>query len=220
MVRNCPQKECDQLVIVSTYCTVSEVKCNCGNVFCIICENEDHRPSTCQQTKNWLQKEEDQSENVAWMKAYTKPCPRCQSPIEKSHGCSRMVCSNCKFQFCWICLVDWDGHGGYSCKYTWKKEDKGDLQQRQFTQEVDSKHELAHYMFYFERYSNHSKSRDIAKKQVATIKVRMQQLHKEKNYPFKELEFMEECANEVIYCRQVLKWTYVTNFYAKDLLEH
>ena len=35
-----------------------------------------------------------------------------------------------------------------------------------------------------------------------------------------ELEFFEECAKEVIACRQVLKWTYVTDYYARELKEH
>lgn len=75
-------------------------------------------------------------------------------------------------------------------------------------------------MYNFERYVNHSKSRDIAKKQIKKIRQNVQKLHEVKQYPMMELEFFEECAKEVIACRQVLKWTYVTDYYARDLEEH
>lgn len=35
-----------------------------------------------------------------------------------------------------------------------------------------------------------------------------------------ELEFFEDCAKEVIACRQVLKYTYVVDYYARNLADH
>lgn len=31
------------------------------------------------------------------------PCPTCKMPIEKTEGCSKMECPNCRNYFCWIC---------------------------------------------------------------------------------------------------------------------
>jgi len=28
----------------------------------------------------------------SYVAAYSRPCPRCQSPIEKNHGCNHMTC--------------------------------------------------------------------------------------------------------------------------------
>lgn len=75
-------------------------------------------------------------------------------------------------------------------------------------------------MYNFERYTNHSKSRDIAIKQIDKLNENVKKLHEIKKYPMNELAFFEECAKEIIACRQVLKWTYVTDFYARDLQEH
>ena len=72
-------------------------------------------------------------------------------------------------------------------------------------------------MFNFERYQNHSNARDTAKKQIKKLQEKVKKLHLAKKYPVSELEFFEECAKEVIACRQVLKWTYVTDYYARDL---
>ena len=67
---------------------------------------------------------------------------------------------------------------------------------------------------------NHSNARDIAIKQMKKIEHNVKELHGAKKYPMKELDFFEETAKEVIACRQVLKWTYVTDYYARDLEEH
>lgn len=34
----------------------------------------------------------------------TKPCPGCQTPVEKLGGCNQMVCMHCNCSFCWICM--------------------------------------------------------------------------------------------------------------------
>jgi hypothetical protein len=40
-----------------------------------------------------------------WLKANTKPCPNCKSPVEKNDGCNHMTCGNrhCRHDWCWIC---------------------------------------------------------------------------------------------------------------------
>jgi hypothetical protein len=43
----------------------------------------------------------------------------------------------------------------------------------------------------------------------------MHLLNEVKNYPAGELAFFENCADAVIKCRQVLKWTYVVSYYSE-----
>ena len=40
-----------------------------------------------------------------------------------------------------------------------------------------------------------------------------------KKYPIQELEFLDEAINEIIRCRQVLKFTYVYGFYLEEQKE-
>jgi len=40
----------------------------------------------------------------------------------------------------------------------------------------------------------------------------MRLLNEVKKYPYSELNFFEETSDEIIKCRQVLKWTYVVSF--------
>jgi len=65
----------------------------------------------CERLRAWRQKEQGESENSQWLYAHTKPCPTCQSPIQKNDGCNHMTCSKCRGEFCWICLGPWASHG-------------------------------------------------------------------------------------------------------------
>jgi len=74
----------------------------------------------CQTVGKWLRKNSAESENANWILANTKPCPKCKRPIEKNQGCMHMVCSQCRSEFCWLCLGNWADHGErtggyYSC---------------------------------------------------------------------------------------------------------
>ena len=65
----------------------------------------------CAVVKKWLVKNSAESENLNWILANTKACPKCKRPIEKNQGCMHMTCSQCSYQFCWLCLAPWAEHG-------------------------------------------------------------------------------------------------------------
>lgn len=69
------------------------------------------RPVTCDIIRQWIIKNNAESENSNWILANTKPCPRCQRPIEKNQGCMHMSCTQCRHEFCWLCSEDWKKHG-------------------------------------------------------------------------------------------------------------
>eukprot|EP00494_Astrolonche_serrata_P033149 UN33418 len=97
-----------------------DVSCNCTFRFCWNCTEEAHRPVNCETVSKWILKNSAESENMNWILANSKPCPKCQRPIEKNQGCMHMTCTPpCKFEFCWLCLGSWVEHGertgGFLC---------------------------------------------------------------------------------------------------------
>jgi ariadne-1 len=61
--------------------------------------------------RKWITKNSAESENLNWILANTKPCPKCHRPIEKNQGCMHMTCSQCRHEFCWLCNGTWSEHG-------------------------------------------------------------------------------------------------------------
>ena len=66
---------------------------------------------TCETVHKWILKNSAESENLNWILAHTKQCPKCKRPIEKNQGCMHMTCSQCRFEFCWLCQGAWAEHG-------------------------------------------------------------------------------------------------------------
>ena len=132
-----------------------------------------------------------------------------------------MTCKICAYEFCWLCLGLWSEHGQktggyYNCnKYEEMKKSGNEDITNEESKVSKAKSELSKYMFYFERYNNHDKAEKQGRQLRPVVQQKMQLLHRVKSYPQNELEFLEEAINEVIRCRQVLKYTYVYGYYLK-----
>lgn len=89
----------------------SSVTCDtCHTSFCVKCGQEPHAPLTCHLLTQFKTKYEEASSNANWILSNTRACPNCKSRIEKNSGCSRMMCQNCKYEFCWLCMGKWHGY--------------------------------------------------------------------------------------------------------------
>lgn len=66
--------------------------------FCFNCLKDWHGTIPCQ--NNSL----SNSLNVLENSDTVKRCPKCKFYIELRDGCNHMTCSNCRYEFCWLCL--------------------------------------------------------------------------------------------------------------------
>jgi ariadne-1 len=85
----------------------------CGTEYCFDCRQKPHAPALCADFEHWHR---IFSSSKYWIQTNTKPCPSCKVPIEKNMGCNHMHCSQCQYDFCWLCLAPLRNHmEGHSC---------------------------------------------------------------------------------------------------------
>lgn len=107
--RWCPGKNCEHIVhatsLTSAYNYAQLITCShCQTSFCFQCAQPWHDPIKCVLLRHWNQQLLDDSKSVVWIRAHTKPCPKCHVNIEKNEGCNHMTCKNCSYEFCWLCF--------------------------------------------------------------------------------------------------------------------
>ncbi|GFR48822.1 hypothetical protein Agub_g10775 [Astrephomene gubernaculifera] len=196
-----------------------DVICTCSATFCFNCKQEAHRPVTCETVKKWITKNSAESENMNWILANTKPCPKCSRPIEKNQGCMHMTCSQCRYEFCWLCQGDWKEHGErtggfYACNRFETAKKRGEYDDDSRRRE-NAKASLERYMHYFERFDAHSKAREKARTDASKVsKDWLEQLADITKTPTSQLKFINEAWNQIVECRRQLKWTYAYGYYA------
>ncbi|KAK7341591.1 hypothetical protein VNO80_24526 [Phaseolus coccineus] len=199
-----------------------DVSCLCSYSFCWNCTEEAHRPVDCGTVAKWILKNSAESENMNWILANSKPCPKCKRPIEKNQGCMHMTCTPpCKFEFCWLCLGVWSDHGErtggfYACNRYEAAKQEGVYDDTERRREM-AKNSLERYTHYYERWASNQSSRQ---KALADLQ-QMQTVHIEKLsdiqcQPESQLKFITEAWLQIIECRRVLKWTYAYGFYLPE----
>ncbi|KAF4656196.1 hypothetical protein FOZ61_007126 [Perkinsus olseni] len=207
------------------------VVCDCGYCWCFACQREAHEPAACRQVYDWEVKNCNESENVSWILANTKQCPRCARPIEKNQGCNHMRCSEsgggCGQEFCWLCLTPWAQHGqstgGWEGCNIYERNTRDDTEEGRKQREgvlgekvrQKAKHALQKYMFHYERYINHDRAANLAREVIASGKLDDMRkiLHDRDDIDVSELGFITSALQQVVECRRVLKWTYVYGYY-------
>ena len=102
-VKFCPIPDCDSYVRRSNE-KEKYVTCENGHNFCFICNKNWHGKKLCS--------EQIDKDFKKWKKdKIVKRCPKCRMWTEKNHGCNHMTCAECKHQWCWLCMRDYQpGH--------------------------------------------------------------------------------------------------------------
>uniref|UniRef100_A0ACD5YG22 Uncharacterized protein n=1 Tax=Avena sativa TaxID=4498 RepID=A0ACD5YG22_AVESA len=200
-----------------------DVSCMCRFSFCWNCTEETHRPVSCETVSKWILKNSAESENVNWIIANSKPCPKCKKPIEKNQGCMHMTCRPpCNFQFCWLCLGPWSEHGStttggnYACN-RYESAKKQGIYDEAEAQRERAKNSLVRYTHYYERWASNQTSRQKAQADMQKFESEnLAKLSDVLGIPETQLKFIPEAWSQIVECRRVLKWTYAYGYYLDD----
>ncbi|KAK9287938.1 hypothetical protein L1049_016383 [Liquidambar formosana] len=222
MTKWCPAPGCEHAVNFVAGSASYDVSCLCSYSFCWNCTEEAHRPVDCATVAKWILKNSAESENMNWILANSKPCPKCKRPIEKNQGCMHITCTPpCKFEFCWLCLGAWSDHGErtggfYACNRYEAAKQEGAYDETERRREM-AKNSLERYTHYYERWATNQSSRQ---KALADL-LQMQTVHVEKLsdiqcQPESQLKFITEAWLQIVECRRVLKWTYAYGYYLPE----
>lgn len=218
----CPAPGCEYGVDFVMGSSPYDVKCKCAYNFCWNCCEEAHRPVDCDTVERWILKNSAESENMNWILANSKPCPKCKRPIEKNQGCMHITCTPpCKFEFCWLCLGAWSEHGErtggfYACNRYETAKQEGVYDESERRREM-AKNSLERYTHYYERWATNESSRAKALSDLQQMQaVQIEKLSDRQCQPVSQLKFVTEAWLQIVECRRVLKWTYAYGYYLPE----
>ncbi|RZF33312.1 hypothetical protein LSTR_LSTR007657 [Laodelphax striatellus] len=248
-IKWCPMAGCGRAVRLpetehnraSEMRTSHAVDCGNGHFFCWECLGEAHAPCACSEWQKWLSKisevrpeelssssrsEHEDAANCLWLVTNCKPCPNCQSPIQKSEGCNHIKCSKCKYDFCWVCLESWKRHnsttGGYFRCNRFEAVHKADEKQGVLISEAMVRNqqttELNRFLHYYTRFRNHENSRRLEEPLLTGIRLKMEALAstRSKKGDIECTKFVEEGVRELLKARRILCGSYVHGYYLED----
>ena len=184
----------------------------CKTEFCFDCQKEAHRPVDCDLVKIWLVTNDKESKNLTWILANTKGCPKCTRPIEKDRGCMHMTCSQCRHEFCWLCLGDWRKHGQrtggfYNCSI-YNASSKGSQDKSAESRSRERR------LYFWERWAEHDKALNFIKTSIDRWDAsEIGELSAALQIPASQLKFVSDAWKEVERCRRTLKWIYVAAYF-------
>ncbi|CAA6668295.1 unnamed protein product [Spirodela intermedia] len=214
----CPAPGCEYAVEFVVGSGSYDVGCNCSHSFCWNCTEEAHRPVDCGTVSRWILKNSAESENMNWILANSKPCPRCKRPIEKNQGCMHITCTPpCKHEFCWLCLGPWTDHGErtggfYACNRYETAKQEGAYDEAERRREM-AKNSLERYTHYYERWAANQSSRQKALSDLQTLQaVQLEKISDKQSQPESQLKFITEACG----VSRVLKWTYAYGYYLPE----
>jgi len=219
----CPSPGCSMVFEVDPGLII-EMECKCGYYSCSKCKQISHEPSLCEIAEKWLIKNSSESENIAWIIARTKKCPKCKIPIEKNQGCNHMKCAKCLHEFCWLCKGSWDEHGSitggfYQCNVYDLNQLEGKIDDEEKEQQ-NAQDEIERYSFYYSRYDNHLRSGKLAKNKLPSYENRINNMLESRKWNVGDGEFILDAINEIIKCRTLLAWTYPISYYFPRKFKH
>ncbi|KAL6209896.1 hypothetical protein ACLB2K_020835 [Fragaria x ananassa] len=223
-IKWCPATDCNyaiQFHALGGLMVSYDVSCLCSHRYCWNCIEENHCPVDCETVGKWILKNKDDSENTQWILVNSNPCPKCKRPIEKNQGCNHMTCNPpCGYQFCWLCLGPNKSYSGCYCN----RFRQGSVDNPETSMNTDEKARKKAKMYlercvhYYERWETNGRSKKKALEDFNKVKTEhIKQLGEiQGNTREHEYDFIIEAWQQIIDCRQVLRWTYAYGYYLPE----
>lgn len=215
----CPFADCKSIVHLRDTSSLPEytrlhyspfVKCNSFHRFCFNCGFEVHSPADCKITTAWVKKARKESEILNWVLSHTKECPKCSVNIEKNGGCNHMVCSSCKYEFCWICEGPWAPHGKNFFQCTMYKNNEDNKSKNP----QDANKTLKKYTFYYRLFNEHEVSAKLDWNLGQTLGTKVHALQERIGISWIDGQFLSESLKVLNEGRTVLKWSFAVAYYS------
>ncbi|OMJ92399.1 hypothetical protein SteCoe_4846 [Stentor coeruleus] len=208
----CPEPGCNLAAVYKkNYCR--DIKCICGHVWCFNCQNDAHKPLTCELLKMWNEKIALE-DKTSFIDIDAKACPKCGTPIQKSLGCLHMTCI-CQYEFCWMCLGAWSYHVSitpvnYKCNKFSLANSPITYNPARYIMSVES--EKKRFEHYFTRYMNHKASIEIAKTKHALALSQIAEVYDVTNET-NILEFFSNATYLLFKAKQSLAYSYAIGYF-------
>lgn len=205
-LRWCPSPSCDCIIEVLGPAEV-EINCKCRFIFCFNCGNESHIPATCAMFEKWNTRIKLEGATDTWLATNTKYCPSCKVLTQKDTGCNHMTCSRCGYQYCWVCLEEWETHiKDYGCNKINKDLFKVE----------GSKNDMLRFMFYFTRYANHLQAIQQAPDLKIQLDIFIDIMTQSRGIDLADVVFLTDALKTLVDARKALKNSYVFAYYLKN----
>ncbi|KAK8815428.1 hypothetical protein WA158_003640 [Blastocystis sp. Blastoise] len=173
------------------------IYCPCGSFMCGMCKELYHEPIPCAMCSSFLDMMDNNKDQ--WLIERVKACPHCKCKIEKNEGCNHMICNNCNYQFCWVCMGDWSKHA--TTYYTCNRINDSHVQYETAKTLNSLVGDLDRTGFFVTRYKNHLES---YKKNQTLL------LHFVKDdYKSVFVNHLELAVQQVLYNHLILASTYI-----------
>jgi ariadne-1 len=182
-------------------------KCtHCATSFCFSCGATPHQPARCADFAEWSR---IFGSSDFWVKKNAKPCPGCNVPIEKNQGCNHMKCSQCNFDFCWLCLGPLNTHlEPHICNRYQPHANAEDEEDRRA-------------LFFTDRFKAHDDAEIFAKNELKSFVEKKEKLATETLWfaSDDDLELMQNATETLVRARNFLKNSYVSAWAMRNNLD-
>jgi IBR domain, a half RING-finger domain len=122
----CPTCSCFFNLDLIDSSTCTDLICGCGTAICTSCKTTAHAGYTCGENQAVATGSDDLVLALSRIKGW-KQCPSCATMIELRSGCNHMSCANCRHEFCYTCLCQWNSQSGQCSSGSCELWDEGRL---------------------------------------------------------------------------------------------
>jgi len=198
----CPAPGCNRALRGLNALLKTMVTCSCGHSFCFACALDNHEPVDCRRMEFWNGHGAEEAESVKWISAHTQKCPQCNVNIVKNGGCQFMQCRQCRYEFCWQCLIHAPGHRHHVCHVRFVEGVGAGGQQYLFN-------DIGFYQ------GNYNKHQQAAKEETPELEEKVAAARTAKSLTSSDLCFLDGAIRTLAQCRRASAHAYIFDYFLR-----